>query len=142
MSRTLTYSEPEAYSEPRHIHSSGTFGTLLYSERWHIQNLRHIQKPVYIYDEALIIFTATIIFTNYNYFGKACYFEITILRQFLQRQLCSVKSYGARGSRGRWIFNILILILIYLAQLQLITVLVYRSRTPKSHEQGYLNFQQ
>ena len=39
----------------------------------------------------------------------------------------------------------LIYLLIYsnkLAYLQLITVLVYRSSPPKSHEQGYLNFQQ
>ena len=43
---TLTYSEPEAYLEPRDIHNSGTFRTPLYSERWHIQNLRHIQNPV------------------------------------------------------------------------------------------------
>ena len=39
----------------------------------------------------------------------------------------------------------LIYLLIYsnkLAYLQLITVLVYRSSSPKSHEQDYLNFQQ
>ena len=77
---TLTYSEPEAFSEPRHIHNSGTYRTLLYSERWHIQNLRHIQKPVYIYDEALISFTAIIIFTNCNYFRKAYHVEISVLR--------------------------------------------------------------
>ena len=41
ISRTLAYSEPEAYSEPYDI-----FRTPLYSERWHIQNLRHIQNPV------------------------------------------------------------------------------------------------
>ena len=40
-------------------------------------------------------------------------------------------------------FEFLIHLLIYsnkLAYLQLITVLVYRSSPPKSHEQGYLNF--
>ena len=31
--RTLTYSEPEAYSEPRHIHNPGIFRTPVYSER-------------------------------------------------------------------------------------------------------------
>ena len=39
----------------------------------------------------------------------------------------------------------LIYLLIYsnkLAYFQLITVLVYRSSPPKSHKQGYLNFQQ
>ena len=40
------YLEPEAYSKPRHIYNSGTFRTQLHSERWHIQNLRHIQNPV------------------------------------------------------------------------------------------------
>ena len=52
------------YLEPRHICNSRTFRTPLYSERWHIQNLRHIQNPVDIYDEVLIIFTAIIIFTS------------------------------------------------------------------------------
>ena len=32
----MTYSEPEAYSEPRHIQNHGIFRTPLYSERWHI----------------------------------------------------------------------------------------------------------
>ena len=43
------------------------------------------------------------------------------------------------GARDR---QFLIYLLIYsnkLALLQLIAVLVYRSRPPKSHEQGYLN---
>ena len=46
ISRTLTHSEPEAYSELRDIHKPGIFRTSVYSERWHIQNLRHIQNPV------------------------------------------------------------------------------------------------
>ena len=35
----------QAYSgiEPWHIHNPGIFRTLLHSECWHIQNLRHIQ---------------------------------------------------------------------------------------------------
>ena len=52
ISRTLTYSEPEAYSE----------------------SLSHI------YDEALIIFTVVNVFTNYNYFLQACRVEMNILR--------------------------------------------------------------
>ena len=47
----------------------------------------------------------------------------------------------ARGETGDREF--LIYLLIYsnkLAYLQLITVLVYGSSRPKSHEQGYLNF--
>ena len=46
ISRTPTYYKQEAYSEPRHIHNPAIFRTRLYSERWHIQNLRHIQYPV------------------------------------------------------------------------------------------------
>ena len=46
ISRTLTYSDPGSYSEPRPIHNPGIFRTPLYSECWHIQNLRHIQNPV------------------------------------------------------------------------------------------------
>ena len=46
ISRTLTYSDSKSYSEPRHIHTSGIFRTPLYSERWHIENLRYIQNPV------------------------------------------------------------------------------------------------
>ena len=54
ISRTLTYSEPEAYSEPRYIQNAGVF------KIWGIfRTLSHI------YDEALIIYTAVIIFTNY-----------------------------------------------------------------------------
>ena len=45
-SRTLTYSEAEAYSEPGHIHNSGIIRTQLYAEPLDIQNLRHIQNPV------------------------------------------------------------------------------------------------
>ena len=67
----LTYSEPEAYSETQHIHNNGIFRTL------------YIQNPVNIYDETLIIFTVITIFTNYDYFCKACRVEISILRQFL-----------------------------------------------------------
>ena len=60
ISITLTYSEPEAYSEPCHIQNAGIL------KIWGIfRTLSHI------YDEALIIFSAIIIFTNYNYFRKA-----------------------------------------------------------------------
>ena len=59
--RTLTYSEPEAYLEPRHIHKSGIFRAASI-----FRTLSHI------YSEALIIFT------NYNYFCKACRVEINI----------------------------------------------------------------
>ena len=69
MSRTLAYSEPVAYSEPWYIQNAGIF------KIWDIfRTLSHI------YDEMLIIFMAIIIFTNYNYFRKACRVEINILR--------------------------------------------------------------
>ena len=67
--RTLTYSEPEAYSEPRHIHNSGIFRAASI-----FRTLSHI------YNEALTIFTAIVIFTNYNYFCKVCRVEINIWR--------------------------------------------------------------
>ena len=46
ISRTLTYSEPEAYSEPWHIHNPGIVRNSVYSGRWHIQNPRHNQNPI------------------------------------------------------------------------------------------------
>ena len=46
LSRTLTYSKVEAYLELWHIDNRGIFITPIYSERWHIQNMRHIQNPV------------------------------------------------------------------------------------------------
>ena len=46
ISRTLTYSDPESYSEPQHIHNSGILEPRYIQNRWHIQNLRHIQNPV------------------------------------------------------------------------------------------------
>ena len=73
ISRTLTYSEPNGYSE-----------------RWYIQNadifkISGIFRTLSnIYAEAFIIFKAIIIFTDYNYFRKACRVEINILRKFLQ----------------------------------------------------------
>ena len=46
ISRTLTYSAPEAYSEPWHIQNPGLFRAPVYSELWHIQNPRLIRNPV------------------------------------------------------------------------------------------------
>ena len=42
--RELTDLGPEAYLEPWYIHNPGIFRSPVYSERWHIQNLRHIQS--------------------------------------------------------------------------------------------------
>ena len=75
----LLYSEPEAYSESWYIQKPAMLRTLAYSE------FEAHSEPSHIYDEALIIFTVIIIFTNYNYFCKACHFEMNILRCFLQR---------------------------------------------------------
>ena len=69
ISRTLIYSKPEAYSEPRSIQNAGTL------KIWGMfRTLSHI------YDEALIIFAAIIIFTNYNNFREARRVEINIFR--------------------------------------------------------------
>ena len=54
-----------AYSWPCYIPNAGIF------KIWGI-----FGTPLYICDEALIIFTDIIIFTNYNYFRKACRAEI------------------------------------------------------------------
>ena len=56
--RTLAYSQP------------GIFRTPVYSERWHIQNLRHIQKAVKHLRGSVLPkwLTVIIIFINYNYF--------------------------------------------------------------------------
>ena len=35
---------PEAYSEPWNIHNPGIFRSAVYSERWHIQNLKYVQN--------------------------------------------------------------------------------------------------
>ena len=53
ISRALTYSLREGYSESWHIHNPGIFRTPVYSERWHIQNPRHIHNLSSIYDKAL-----------------------------------------------------------------------------------------
>ena len=42
ISRTLTYSEPEAYSVSWHIQTPAIFRTATYSEHWHILNPRYI----------------------------------------------------------------------------------------------------
>ena len=142
---TLTYLKLWCVQNPEMFRRRSIFRTQAYSQLWYIQNpaifrmlaylnLTHIQNPVNIYDEALIIFKAIIIFTNYDYFRKACCVEVNILRQFLQRQLCYVKNYGARWGGGR---GFLIYSSVYsnkLAYLQLITVLVYGSSPPNSHE--------
>ena len=93
----------------RTLYFPNMFKTVVCPEPWHIQNQKHIQNPdiftklvhsepryiqdagifkiwgisrtlSYIYDEALIIFTAKIILTNCNYFRKACCVEINFLR--------------------------------------------------------------
>ena len=124
ISRTLTYSEREVYSEPCYIQNPAIFRTL------HIQNLRHIQKLV-----AHLRWSVNY-FQGYNYFHKLSLFseslsrwnkylegvspEVTILcKKLLAREgqrevvspevviLCK-KNYCTRGTRGLWIFDILI----------------------------------
>ena len=52
------------------------------SNRWQIDEDLSIgfKTLLHIYDKALNIFMAIIIFTNYNYFRKACRVEINIFR--------------------------------------------------------------
>ena len=67
--------------------------------------------------------------------------DINIMRQLLQRQLFYAKKIVTRKGAG----DHEILIYLYLNKLpylQLITVFFYGNSFPKSHEQGYLNFQQ
>ena len=45
---TLTNSEPEAYSELRHIQSLDIFRTLVSSEQWHIQNPDLSRTQIYL----------------------------------------------------------------------------------------------
>ena len=49
------------------------------------------------------------------------------------------KTMVSEGAVNRQVFIYLLIYSNKLAYLQLITVLVYRSSPPKSHEQGYLN---
>ena len=93
ISRTLTYSEPKAYSE-----------------RWHIQKLRHIQNPV-VHLRWSVIITRLQLFSQIiqQLFSQSLlpwkkYFEVVSP----EVELCYVIiNYGARGDRGPWIFNIL-----------------------------------
>ena len=91
--RTLRYPditviclEPWHIQSQKYIQNPGIFTTLVHSEPRYIQNagifkIWEIFRTLsYIYDVALIIFTGIIIFTNYNYFRKACHVEINILR--------------------------------------------------------------
>ena len=84
--KTVVCPEPWHIQNQKHIQNPGIFTTLVHSEPHYIQNagifkIWGIFRTLsYIYDEALTIFKAIIIFTNYNYFGKACRVEINVLR--------------------------------------------------------------
>ena len=112
--KTVVYPKPWHIQNQKHIQNSGIFTTLVYSEPVYIQNagifkIWGIFRILsHIYDEALIIFTAILIFKNYNCFCKACCVAINILSWYLQRQLCYVVKSDARRSRGLRIFEILI----------------------------------
>ena len=45
--RTLEYSEPEVYLQPRYIQKPGIFINLVYSELWHIENPGILNTQVY-----------------------------------------------------------------------------------------------
>ena len=141
MSVTLTYSKAEACSEPRHIHSPAIFRPPLYSQRWHIQNLRHIQNTVahqrwsvnyfhgYKYFHKFQLFSQ--ILPRWNKYLDVVCPEVIMLSKKLWRE-------GA-GDRDFFYIYIYTYLLIYwnkLAYLQLITVLVYRNNPPKSWTRG------
>ena len=103
---TLTYLKLWYIENTDIFTTRSIFTTLVYSEPRYIQNagilkiLGIFRALSHIYSEALIIFTAIIIFTNYNNFRKAYRAETNTWKQFLQRQLCYVKNYGTQGGRG------------------------------------------
>ena len=84
--KTVVCPEPWHIQNHKHIQIRGIFTTLVHLEPRYIQKagickIWGIFRTLsYIYDEALIIFTAKIIFSNYNYFRKAFRIEIFILR--------------------------------------------------------------
>ena len=91
ISRTLTYSEPEAYSEPRYIQNVGKF------KIWGI-----FITLSCIYDEVFIIFTAIIIFTNYNYFRNKYLEEVSPEVVILYKKLLLARGPGGSFSRGSY----------------------------------------
>ena len=103
---TLTYLKLWYIENTDIFTTRSIFTTLVYSEPRYIQNagilkiLGIFRALSHTYSEALIIFTAIIIFTNYNNFRKAYRAETNTWKQFLQRQLCYVKNYGTQGGRG------------------------------------------
>ena len=84
--KTVVCPEPWHIQNQKHIQNPAIFTTVVHSEPRYIQNAGIFniwgifRTHLYMYDEALIIFMAIIIFTNHNYFRKACHVEIKILR--------------------------------------------------------------
>ena len=74
--RTLIYSERWQIQNQRHIQSIGIFKTLAYSEPWHLQNERHIQNSG--------VFRTRGIFRTLGCFVKIVniLYEINILNSF------------------------------------------------------------
>ena len=133
ISRTLIYSKPKTYSEPRYIENSGIFKTqgLFRHRRCQTFMMKRLMKAV---NEKQ--------FRNIS-LPRSLLDEINIMRQLLQRQLLYEQKTMAREDAE--VCKILIYLLIYsniLVYLQLITVLVYGNSSPKRHEQDYLNFKQ
>ena len=58
---------PDVFRYRKHIQNPGIFTTPIYSELWHIQNLRHIQNPFAKIVNAKIV-------NGYNYFHKLSLF--------------------------------------------------------------------
>ena len=111
--RNLACWEPETYWEHWDIQNPRILGTPIYSEPWHVQNLRHIQKH--------LCWRVLQGWLSYNYFHKSQFFlqyqlftSSTLLNDFLkiyiqfllQKYLGYVKQYRGQGCQRPepWIF--------------------------------------
>ena len=130
----MAYSEPDAYSEPWHIQNPGVFRTLAYSEPCQTSTMQHFAKIVngYNYFRNISISCSLLYEKNVNFYHAGLIFTPEL---FIW---CKINMWP-EGTRGREFLISLFLISSKLAYLQIITVLIYGSSPPKSHEQNYLN---
>ena len=78
---TLTYSKLWYIQNPNILRTRSLFRTPVYSEPCYIQNTgAYSNSEAYSEPWCLIIFTARIVFANYNYFCRDCRVGINMLR--------------------------------------------------------------
>ena len=141
---TLAYLEPQSIQNHDIYKLRNIFRTLVYSELWHIQTqglFRHLRRQTSTMKHFRKIAENSGKQLRNISLPRSLLHEITIMRQLLQRQLCK-KAMARDGGGDIEFFTYLLIHSNKLTYLQLITVLVYGNSSPKSHEQGYLNFQQ